>query len=75
MNDKLNTEEKATVKPMLPVVFWAHFRSKHNESDRLERFKDGRNPVTIIEWISEQRKQLEDKYGECYCMTNCGVIS
>ena len=73
-NNSVQDQYGNSSKPLLPVVFWAHFRSKNNESDRLQRWKDGREPVTIIEWISEKRKELESEFGESYCMTNCGVI-
>lgn len=73
-NVTVQDQDGNSSKPLLPVVFWAHFRSKNNESDRMQRWKDGRNPLTIIEWISEKRKELELHYGESYCMTNCGII-
>ena len=61
-------------KPLLPVVFWAHFRSSKGESDRMARFQEGKEAHLIFDWISEQRKMLEEKNGESYCLTNCGVI-
>ena len=57
-----------------PVIFWAHFRSSKGESDRMVRFNDGKESNLIFEWISEQRKLLEDKNGTAYTLTNCGVI-
>lgn len=61
-------------KPLLPVVFWAHFRSSRGESDRIARFHDGKESHLIFDWITEERKKLEEKTGDNYTMTNCGVI-
>lgn len=59
---------------MLPVVFWAHFKSRSFEAYRMERWVEGKEPVTIVEWVLEQRNKLELENKEPYCMTNCGVI-
>ena len=57
------------------VIFWAHFRSSDGESDRVERFIEGKESHLIFEWIKEQRKKLEEDKKNIYTMTNCGVIN
>lgn len=58
----------------VPVIFWAHFRSSSSESDRIERFPEGKESHLIFEWIKEQRKKLEEAKRDSFTMTNCGVI-
>lgn len=57
-----------------PIVFWAHFTGSNKESDRMERFWDGRDKSEIIFWVRDQRKLLEEANGCNYVMVNCGVI-
>lgn len=61
-------------KPESPAVFWAHFRSSAGEADVIARFKSGAEPHLIFDWITEERKKLEEKTGNAHTMTNCGVI-
>ena len=58
----------------IPVVFWANFKGKNTECDRFQRWVDGKEPTTIIEWIFEKRIELELKYSATFCVTNCGVV-
>ena len=57
-----------------PVIFWAHFRGSSGESDRIERFPEGKESHLIFEWIKYHRKKLEEDKKSSYTMTNCGVI-
>jgi hypothetical protein len=65
---------KAIEKEILPVIFWAHFRSSKGESDRIARFNEGKESHLIFEWVNEQRKELEKVNGVNYCVTNLKVI-
>lgn len=74
-NNSVQDQSGNKSKPLLAVVFCAHFRATKMESDRIARFNDGKEPHSIFDWILEQRKLLEEKHGEPFVMTNnCGVI-
>ena len=61
-------------KPLLSVVFFAHFKSSNSESYRMERFFEEKTASDFFDWVSEKQNELEKEHAKHYTVTNCHIV-
>jgi len=61
-------------KPLLSVVFFAHFKSSNSESHRMERFFEEKTASDLFDWVCEKQNELEKENSKHYTVTICQIV-
>ena len=61
-------------KPLLSVVFFAHFKSTNSESHRMERFFEEKTASDLFDWVCEKQNELEKEHSKNFTVTICHIV-
>ena len=73
-DNSVKPEVGNSTKPLLSVVFFAHFKSSNSESHRMERFFEEKTASDLFDWVCEKQNELEKENSKHYTVTICHIV-